>query len=100
MLLLVATDSRLIRRRVEIIRHRGAHCTRTSPLPLLPSGPGGIGGIASRGTRCLGYFNTAVTSLRMSAIHFAVLYIRKMVKLCVDGVSERQIETCSKRSVV
>ena len=25
------------------------HCTRTSPLPLLPSGPGGVGGIASRG---------------------------------------------------
>ncbi len=27
-----------------------AHCTRKSPLPLLPSGPGGIGGSASRGT--------------------------------------------------
>jgi len=26
------------------------HCTRKSPLPLLPSGPGGIGGSASRGT--------------------------------------------------
>ena len=61
--------------------HRGAHCTRTSPLPLLPSGPGGIGGIASRGTRCLAYFNTAVTSLRTPAILFAVLYIHKMVKL-------------------
>jgi hypothetical protein len=34
-------------------RHRGTRCTRTSPLPLLPSGPGGIGGIASRGTQCL-----------------------------------------------
>src|SRR3954469_25627091 len=32
-------------------RHRGAHCARTGPLPLLPSGPGGVGGIASRGTR-------------------------------------------------
>ena len=28
----------------------GAHCTRKSPLPLLPSGPGGVGGNASRGT--------------------------------------------------
>jgi hypothetical protein len=27
-----------------------AHCTRKSPLPLLPSGPGGVGGKASRGT--------------------------------------------------
>jgi len=26
------------------------HCTRKSPLPLLPSGPGGVGGKASRGT--------------------------------------------------
>ncbi len=26
------------------------HCTRKSPLPLLPSGPGGVGGSASRGT--------------------------------------------------
>ncbi len=26
------------------------HCTRKSPLPLLPSGPGGVGGNASRGT--------------------------------------------------
>src|SRR6266581_2919021 len=25
------------------------HCTRTIPLPLLPSGPGGIGGVSSRG---------------------------------------------------
>ena len=31
--------------------YRVPRCTRTSPLPLLPSGPGGIGGIASRGTR-------------------------------------------------
>src|SRR5690349_22939494 len=36
-----------------VARHRGARCTRTSPLPLLPSGPGGIGGIASRGSRYL-----------------------------------------------
>jgi hypothetical protein len=27
-----------------------AHCTRKSPLPLLPSGPGGVGGNALRGT--------------------------------------------------
>ena len=33
------------------IFYRVPRCTRTSPLPLLPSGPGGIGGIASRGTR-------------------------------------------------
>jgi len=26
------------------------HCTRKSPLPLLPSGPGGVGGKTSRGT--------------------------------------------------
>jgi hypothetical protein len=26
-----------------------AHCTRKSPLPLLPSGPGGVGGKTSRG---------------------------------------------------
>jgi len=26
------------------------HCTRKSPLPLLPSGPGGVGGNASRET--------------------------------------------------
>ena len=26
------------------------HCTHKSPLPLLPSGPGGVGGNASRGT--------------------------------------------------
>jgi len=26
------------------------HCTRKSPLPLLPSGPGGVGGSTSRGT--------------------------------------------------
>src|SRR5438876_3513380 len=35
------------------IRYRGARCTRTSPLPLLPSGPGGVRGIASRGSRYL-----------------------------------------------
>ena len=28
----------------------GTHCTRKSPLPLLPSGPGGVGGNTSRGT--------------------------------------------------
>jgi len=28
----------------------GAHCTRKSPLPLLPSGPGGVGGSTSRET--------------------------------------------------
>ena len=39
-------------------RYRVAYCTRTSPLPLLPSGPGGVGGIASRRTRYLtSYFN-------------------------------------------
>jgi len=27
------------------------YCARTSPLPLLPSGPGGFGGITSRRTR-------------------------------------------------
>ena len=28
----------------------GTHCTRKSPLPLLPSGPGGFGGSTSRET--------------------------------------------------
>ncbi len=31
--------------------HRVTYCARTSPLPLLPSGPGGVGGITSRRTR-------------------------------------------------
>ncbi len=30
---------------------RATYCARTSPLPLLPSGPGGVGGITSRRTR-------------------------------------------------
>src|SRR2546426_12495574 len=30
-----------------------ARCTRKSPLPLLPSGPGGVGGNALRGTDAL-----------------------------------------------
>ena len=32
-------------------KYRVTYCARTSPLPLLPSGPGGIGGITSRRTR-------------------------------------------------
>ena len=32
-------------------KRRVTHCARTSPLPLLPSGPGGVGGITSRRTR-------------------------------------------------
>src|ERR1700757_2941592 len=31
--------------------HRVAYCARSDPLPLLPSGPGGVGGIPSRRTR-------------------------------------------------
>src|ERR1700739_1219228 len=31
--------------------YRGTYCARTGPLPLLPSGPGGVGGIAPRRTR-------------------------------------------------
>ena len=31
--------------------YRATYCARTSPLPLLPSGPGGFGGIAPRRTR-------------------------------------------------
>ena len=34
-------------------KYRVTYCARTSPLPLLPSGPGGIGGITSRRTRHL-----------------------------------------------
>ena len=37
-------------------KHRGTRCARECPLPLLPSGPGGICGIASRGTRCLTFY--------------------------------------------
>src|SRR6516165_10548542 len=32
-------------------KYRVTYCARTSPLPLLPSGPGGVGGITSRRTR-------------------------------------------------
>jgi hypothetical protein len=31
--------------------YRATYCAHTSPLPLLPSGPGGVGGITSRRTR-------------------------------------------------
>ena len=34
----------------KIAGHRLPHCTSKSPLPLLPSGPGGVGGNVSRGT--------------------------------------------------
>src|ERR1017187_4422223 len=34
-------------------KRRVTYCARTSPLPLLPSGPGGVGGITSRRTRHL-----------------------------------------------
>ncbi len=35
-------------------KYRVTHCARTDPLPLLPSGPGGVGGVAPRRTRhCL-----------------------------------------------
>ena len=33
------------------LMYRGTCCARTSPLPLLPSGPGGVGGIAPRRAR-------------------------------------------------
>jgi len=36
--------------RKQISQTPATHCTRKSPLPLLPSGPGGVGGSASRGT--------------------------------------------------
>src|SRR5438270_7489128 len=42
-----------VRKTVKVARHRGAHCTCTGPLPLLPSGPGGVHRITSRGTRRL-----------------------------------------------
>ena len=32
-------------------KYRVTHCARTDPLPLLPSGPGGVGGVAPRRTR-------------------------------------------------
>src|SRR5664279_4751450 len=31
--------------------YRATYCARNGPLPLLPSGPGGVGGIVSRRTR-------------------------------------------------
>src|ERR1700731_1993325 len=31
--------------------HRATYCAHNYPLPLLPSGPGGVGGIMSRRTR-------------------------------------------------
>jgi hypothetical protein len=31
--------------------YRETYCARTGPLPLLPSGPGGVSGIAPRRTR-------------------------------------------------
>jgi hypothetical protein len=31
--------------------HRATYCAHNYPLPLLPSGPGGVGGITSRRTR-------------------------------------------------
>src|ERR1700761_8908655 len=39
--------------------YRGTYCARTGPLPLLPSGPGGVGGIAPRRTRHIGNDTTA-----------------------------------------
>src|SRR5437868_14971925 len=42
-----------VRKPRNLARHRGAHCTCTGPLPLLPSGPGGVHRITSRGTRRL-----------------------------------------------
>jgi hypothetical protein len=32
-------------------KYRATYCARSCPLPLLPSGPGGVGGITSRRTR-------------------------------------------------
>jgi len=34
----------------QISQAPGTHCTRKSPLPLLPSGPGGVGESTSRKT--------------------------------------------------
>src|ERR1035441_7074458 len=34
-----------------IKKYRATYCARNDPLPLLPSGPGGVGGITSRRTR-------------------------------------------------
>jgi hypothetical protein len=39
--------------------YRETYCARTGPLPLLPSGPGGFGGIAPRRTRHIINDNTA-----------------------------------------
>ena len=38
--------------------HRATYCARNDPLPLLPSGPGGVGGITSRRTRHRNQFTT------------------------------------------
>jgi len=39
--------------------HRATYCARNDPLPLLPSGPGGVGGITSRRTRHENQFITS-----------------------------------------
>jgi hypothetical protein len=52
--------------------HRLPHCTNKSPLPLLPSGPGGVGGNVSRKTDtrrfdCNKEFHTMMSSRIMPA---------------------------------
>ncbi len=39
--------------------HRATYCAHNYPLPLLPSGPGGVGGITSRRTRHRNQFTTS-----------------------------------------
>src|SRR5665213_1976491 len=43
------------------------YCARDGPLPLLPSGPGGVGGIASRRTRHILRLPEAVGETRIRA---------------------------------
>src|ERR1700687_1695584 len=44
--------------------YRATYCAHTSPLPLLPSGPGGVGGITSRRTRHMSYSSIPIPTSR------------------------------------
>ena len=49
--------------------YRVTYCARTSPLPLLPSGPGGFGGIAPRRARHIGNDSIQPLCLRPAAAY-------------------------------
>src|SRR4029079_4674297 len=60
-------------------QRRVTYCARNGPLPLLPSGPGGVGGIVSRRTR---HFQIlSLTSGRIEAAQFP----SRNARLWIDG---------------